>query len=569
MTASVSPASNYVAISRRALDLQDYIDIARRHAGWIAGPTLAGIVISIVVAFAMANVYVSSAEMQITPAQISESIVKTTTNQLLTERILQMQSEILSRTSLSAIIQDPRLDLYKSDRATKPLEDVIETMRARDIKIKIDSLPGEGSRRASAFSISFSYPDRLKAQQTVQALMTKFEDSNQNTQTTEQKVVNNYVHDQLSEAKAKLDQLNEQLTRFRVENSGKLPEQSSLNITQLSLLQQQSNAINESLNRLAQDRVQLDTQLQTLEGRIELFNMFDKEAPPSAPLARQNEQLATLTRNIENTESTLAQMLKTYNENYPDIRDAKNRLQVLRDQRDELLKKQDEEQAKLQEAAKETQNPAKKTTNFATAQSLSALQGQIDQTKATIKSREMERANLMKEQAANSKQIDSYQAKLAASSGIEATYAEMIANQKTAGEKYQELQRKQELTEQNGELLQRKAGEQLEVLDPPSLPSQPAKPNRWLIVGAGAAIGFILGVALAGVREAKDTSLKNLKDVRAYTNLPVLSSIPLLENTLLVRRKRRVAYLAWSAAIIVGMLAISASLYYYSTSVHN
>jgi hypothetical protein len=44
---------------------------------------------------------------------------------------------------------------------------------------------------------------------------------------------------------------------------------------------------------------------------------------------------------------------------------------------------------------------------------------------------------------------------------------------------------------------------------------------------------------LAAAKEVKDASLKNLKDVRAYTNLPVLSSIPLLENALLVRRKRR------------------------------
>ena len=40
-----------------------------------------------------------------------------------------------------------------------------------------------------------------------------------------------------------------------------------------------------------------------------------------------------------------------------------------------------------------------------------------------------------------------------------------------------------------------------------------------MIIGAGTAISFILGIALAGVQEAKDTSLKNLKDVRAYTNL--------------------------------------------------
>jgi polysaccharide biosynthesis transport protein len=556
--------TNYVAISRRTLDLEDYIDVARRHVSWIVGPMLAGTVIAIVVAFALPNVYISQAEMQITPAQISESIVKTTVNQQLTDRIMQMENEILSRTSLSNIIQDPRLDLYKSDRAREPIEDVIETMRNRDIKIKIDALPGDGLRRASAFSISFSYPDRIKAQQTVQALMTKFQDSNLTTQATQQKVVNNYVHDELSEAKAKLDQLNEQLTKFRVENSGKLPEQSNLNVAQLTALQQQSTTINDGLNRLAQERVQLDQRDTTLQGQVDLFNMFDKETGPSAPVAkRQNDRLLELNRNIENIESQLAQMRQIYKANYPDMRDAEARLQVLRNQRDELQKKQDEEQAKLEEATKE---PSKKPTNFANAQSLSNLQGQIDATRALVKANEMQRASLMKQQTVLNKAIDEYQAKLTATSGIEATYAEMVANQRAASDKFQVLQSKQELTEQNGELLSRKAGENLDVLDPPSLPQSPAKPNRWLIVGAGMAISLILGVALAGVREAQDTSLKNLKDVRAYTNLPVLSSIPLLENTLLVRRKRRMAYLAWSAAIIVGMLAISASLYYHYTS---
>src|ERR1035438_7543945 len=108
---TASPTSGYVAISRRTLDLEDYIDVARRHVAWIVGPMLAGIVIAIVVAFSMPNVYISSATMQITPAQISESIVQTTVNQQLNERIMQMEQEILSRTSLSNIIQDPRLDL--------------------------------------------------------------------------------------------------------------------------------------------------------------------------------------------------------------------------------------------------------------------------------------------------------------------------------------------------------------------------------------------------------------------------------------------------------------------------
>src|SRR5207302_11098839 len=111
----------------------------------------------------------------------------------------------------------------------------------------------------------------------------------------------------------------------------------------------------------------------------------------------------------------------------------------------------------------------------------------------------------------------------------------------------------------------RKAGENLEVLDPASLPDAPSEPNRWLIVGIGAGLGLMLGLFLVAAREVKDTSLKNLKDVRAYTNLPVLSSIPLLENALLVRRKRRLLWLAWTSAIILGSIAMSGSAYLYYT----
>ena len=522
--------------------------------------------IATVVAFALPNVYVSKAEIEITPQQLSDAIVKTTTNQQLTDRIMQMEQEILSRTTLSGIIQDPHLLLYKSELASKPLEDVIEQMRTQDIHLKVDSLAGEGNRRASAFSISFSYPDRVKARDTVQALITKFNESNENTQRTQQAGTNSYVHDEVTEAKAKLDQLNEHLTKFRIENSGKLPEQSGLNIAQLTSLQQQAGTINDGLNRLAQEKVQLDTHLQTLQDQVQLYDMFDKEALPQAPLVqKQNADLLALNRTIESTEANLERLKEIYRPNYPDIRDAQTNLAVMKKQRDALQKKQDEEIAKAEEAAKQ-QQPAKKATNFAAAQSLGAIQGQIESTKALIKTKEMERANLIKEQEKNARQIESYQTKLAATSGIEAMYADLKANQLASSEKFQLSQRSQDLTQQNAELLQRKLGENLEVIDPPSLPIAPAKPNRWMIVGAGTAIGFVLGLALAGVQEAKDTSLKNLKDVRAYTNLPVLSSIPLLENTLMVRRNRRIAYLGWSAAIIVGMLAVSASLYYHYTS---
>ena len=195
---------------------------------------------------------------------------------------------------------------------------------------------------------------------------------------------------------------------------------------------------------------------------------------------------------------------------------------------------------------------------------MSNLQGQIDQTKVALQNLDSERDYRGKEQIATNKRIDDYRDKLAATSSIEALYATLIRDQTAAAQKFQELQVKQQLAQANGELIQRKAGENLDVLDPPSLPMKPSKPNRWLIVGGGAGLSLMLGLVMAGLQEAKDTSLKNLKDVRAYTNLPVLCSIPLMENTLVVKRKRRLTYLVWSAAVILGIIAITAALFYYN-----
>jgi len=47
-----------------------------------------------------------------------------------------------------------------------------------------------------------------------------------------------------------------------------------------------------------------------------------------------------------------------------------------------------------------------------------------------------------------------------------------------------------------------------------------------------------------------------------------LCSIPLLENTLLVKRKRRITALAWSAAVVIGILAVCGALFYYYSVIY-
>ena len=150
----------------------------------------------------------------------------------------------------------------------------------------------------------------------------------------------------------------------------------------------------------------------------------------------------------------------------------------------------------------------------------------------------------------------------------EQQYADIIRDREMAKLKYDDLNKKRSQSQIAEDLERRQQGETLEVLDPASLPQSPTQPKRAVIIGAGAGMGLVLGLFLAGAREAKDTSLKNLKDVRAYTQLTILGSVPLLENDIVVRRRKRLSWLAWSTACLVGIVVMTGSaFYYYATKV--
>ncbi len=135
---------------------------------------LAGVLLCGGLSLLLPNEYMSRATMQITPVQISDDVTNALT---LNERIQQIQQTVLSRTSLAAMVQDPRLRLYTEELKTQPLDDVIEDMR-RNIGVTIVALPKRIGNRASAFDISFNYYDHYKAQQTVQRLIDRFNEEN-------------------------------------------------------------------------------------------------------------------------------------------------------------------------------------------------------------------------------------------------------------------------------------------------------------------------------------------------------------------------------------------------------
>lgn len=547
------PNQGYVSVSRRPLDVEDYIDILRRHRSWIIGPLFAGLVISVIAAFLWPDTFVSTAVLRITPPQVPERLVPTNLNLQIADRLNAMQQEILSRTSLSEIMQRPALDLYKKERLRRPLDDVIEKMQ-RDIRIAILETPTtrQGNRLASAFQITFRYPDKYKAKAVVETLTGKFVDQNVQVQRTQSTSTTSFINDELKAAKANLDRIDQELTTFRMQNAGRLPEQLMGNFQALAALQQQLGGITESLNRNSQEKMMLENSLQNLKNQVTVVASGADDV--AASQAQKSERLLQLNKIILDTETGLAAARESLREDHPDIRSFKARLNVLKRERDVLQK---EEESKQQVAEKP------KKLNPQLTRSLEELKMAISNVETQIRAKEMDMQEKVKRQAALQRDIEAYQGRIQASPANEQRYAILNREYVLAKQRYEEMVQRKSISETASNLEERRWGENLEVLDSATLPEKPTEPNRLAIVAIGLGVGLIAGVFLAGLKEVKDASLKNLKDVRAYTNLAVLSSIPLLENALLVRRKRRLLWLAWSSAVIVGLLAISSSMYYY------
>jgi succinoglycan biosynthesis transport protein ExoP len=416
-----------------------------------------------------------------------------------------------------------------------------------------------GDRRvASAFLIQFSYSDRYKAQAVVRELVTKFTEQNVTVQRNQATLTTSFLNDELKTAKENLDRLDAEILKFKSVNQGRLPEQLPANIQALQGLRMELNQINEAINRDNQEKMFQESTLQSLKNQTSFISSNLEDTVGGQTTAVKNERLIRLNQAIQEGKSNLAGLKQTFTEDYPDIKTMQARLAALEKERDDL-EKQEIEQA----AAAPADPTPRKVTNPQMQKSLQDVQAQTSATQVRIQATTMDIEERTRQRADVEKQIAAIQSRIEMSPPLEQQYAALLRDYDLAKQNYSEMVKRREASETAQNLEEHKAGQNLEVLDPASLPEAPSEPNRLAIAGIGTMLGLVAGIVLAGGREVKNTSLKNLKDVRAYTNLPVLSSIPLLENALLVRRKRRLFWLAWSSAIIIGSIAMSGSAYYY------
>jgi len=159
--------------------LQAALSLRHPRGMWLLGGyAAAGCILAAAASFLIPDRYTSTAVMRISPPMITEDPLATPTATPVAERLQQLQPEVVSRTNLAEIIQKPSLNLYARERAKEPIEEVIRNMRDRDLRIAMVDPPQGAPGAASAFSISFAYSDKYKAQAVVREFVTAFTELN-------------------------------------------------------------------------------------------------------------------------------------------------------------------------------------------------------------------------------------------------------------------------------------------------------------------------------------------------------------------------------------------------------
>ena len=143
----------------------------------------------------------------------------------------------------------------------------------------------------------------------------------------------------------------------------------------------------------------------------------------------------------------------------------------------------------------------------------------------------------------------------------EQEFLEVSRDYEATKEAHQSLMKRYEDAQIAESMEQRQKGEQFRVLDP-ALPSgATAAPNRprLLLMTLALSVGFAIGVVV--LAEMIDTSFHSAADLRAFTTVPVLVSIPRIITEADLGRRRLRVRLAAVGALLGLTLVVGASYF--------
>ena len=490
------------------LSLSEVLLTLRRHKNGVFLGWLLSAVFMIVVISLVPNVYRATTTILVDPQKIPERYVASTVTSDPNERLNTLKEQVLSVSRLQEVID--KENIYPELRAKKTREELIDYMRSKTtIELKQGADQG-----LSSFSISYEDKDRQLVAVVANQLAATFIDWNLKVRQQQALGTTQFLSSELEEARKSLEQQEAQLQAFRMQHVGATPDQLNGNMQALSRLQTASQANDDAISRLDQERILL-SQAKPVEVR---------ETP--APTER-----GRLIQEKHHLEDELSNLKRQFTDTYPDVIALNSQLKALN---------------------------ARIATLPEQVAGASDSYDQGTQVRLGLINKEL--ARRQQQQADLQQQINSYQGKVDLVPVLETQLSELTRNYEVSKQNYQSLLDKRFSAGMSEDLERKQQAERFQVLDAARTPDKPIKPKRLPLFAGAVIVSLLLSSAATIGLDFLKGSVRSEAQIRSLLpfKVSVLGMIPPILNDT-DRRRGRIA--AMQTALI--SLAVCAGFIFF------
>ena len=442
--------------------LRDPLGILRRRWRPMLLVLLAGLAVTPLAVWLLPPVYQARASVLIATQKLSESFVRSTIQEDATERINALTSQVLSRQSLSEVIE--QFDLYPELRKAKGMDEAVAAL-GHNVSIELDPGIRNAAERARIVFVSFSDRQAARAAEVTNDLANRLTLAGIRLRSEQARVTTEFMRRELESAEVALREQSKKVSEFEQQHRGELPSELESNLRRLERLQQQRNSL----------------ALQIAEGETRVATLSTQERASGSPDTRLSEVRAALARELSVNKET-----------HPNVLSLRRQIELLQ-----------------------------KTPGSGTGGAGASSAGRRGVTEAARR----ELAQLREQLADTDRELVELDRNVARIPAVGQELGALAQRETVLRENYLDFMRKLKDAELAQSLELAQQGGRVSILDPASPPTDPKRPH-WQIVLGGVAASLGLALALGLLLELRDPLIMTEDALKALTGVPVLGSLP-------------------------------------------
>jgi polysaccharide chain length determinant protein (PEP-CTERM system associated) len=478
----------------------------------VLGITWAAIsVLGAIIVRQLPAIYQAETLIQVEAPSVPEKFVSAAVNTDVQDRLSALREQILSYTRLLEVMQ--KFNLYPQERQTEPPEEIVARMRTVDLNIKLEK--GWSRERAGAFRVSYQGRDPQVVAQVANEIGRLFIEENARTREALTAGASEFLESEFAKARDRLQRLEAQLTSYKLQYSGELPQQEQALTATLGRLQLQLQGAQDSLSRTEQAAVLLRNSLNSAQATETALTRMAAAESGENPAAIT--KLGRPLRESEKLKLKYESLRGRYSTQHPEMRYIQSEIARL----EQLEKTAAEDPVPPEGAVPSIGAPAGQRAEvlIRERERVGELRFQLSAATQQIESLRSERDRTLSEISAAQSRLDKLPLR-------EQQLASLTRDYETSKANYQSLLDKRLAARMAADVEKRQQSERFSVVDPARVPSRAIKPNRPLLAGLGSLLGLICGMALAFAKELKSNVL--LGEWELPPEVMILGRIPVI-----------------------------------------